>query len=88
MATVPDVQARLHGGDADGACRGEAAESAERLAAEHYLAFSLMHQGRAVEAEPMLRRLHEVMMRVHGAEDPSALTAASNLAMCLLNQGK
>ncbi len=36
----------------------------------------------------MLRRLHDVMMRVHGAEDPSTLTTASNLALCLSNQGK
>jgi hypothetical protein len=49
---------------------GQAAESAERLDAENYLAFSLVQQGKAVEAEPMFRRLHEVEMRVHGAEHP------------------
>jgi hypothetical protein len=43
---------------------GQAAESTERLAAESNLAVSLLHQGKDVEAEPMLRKLHEVMMRV------------------------
>ena len=33
---------------------GQAAENTERLAAEYNLAFSLLHQGKAVEAEPML----------------------------------
>ena len=46
---------------------GQAAESAERLDAESHLASSLLHQGKFVEAEPMLRRLHAVRMRVHGA---------------------
>jgi hypothetical protein len=50
---------------------GHAAESAERIAAEGNLALSLLHKGKAVEAEPMYRRLHEVMMRVHGAEHRS-----------------
>jgi hypothetical protein len=36
----------------------------------------------------MLRRLHEVMMRVHGAEHPDTLTTAGNLAASLSNQGK
>jgi hypothetical protein len=49
---------------------GQAAESAERLEAENYLACSLLYQGKCAEAEPMLRRLHAVKMRVHGAEDP------------------
>ena len=34
---------------------GQAAESYERLESEYNLASSLLHQGRAVEAEPMLR---------------------------------
>jgi hypothetical protein len=67
---------------------GQAAESTKRLAAEHNLANSLLHQGKAVEAEPMLRKLHEVMMRVHGAEHPDTLTTAGNLAASLSHQGK
>jgi hypothetical protein len=43
---------------------GQAAESDERLEAEYILANSLLHQGKAVEAEPMFRKLHVVMMRV------------------------
>ena len=67
---------------------GHAAESAERLAAESYLAFSLLHQGKAVEAEPIFRRVHAVRMRVHGAEHSDTLTTAGNLASSLSNQGK
>ena len=67
---------------------GQAAENDERLAAEYNLASSLMEQGKAVEAEPMLRRLHEVMLRVHGAEDPNTLSVAGYLARSLSNQGK
>ena len=67
---------------------GQAAENTERLAAESNQAFSLMQQGKAVEAEPMFRRLHEVMMRMHGAEHPSTLLRANNLAMSLADQGK
>ncbi len=52
------------------------------------LAVSLLHQGKDAEAEPMLRRLHEVAMRVHGAEHKNTLTVASNLASALTNQGK
>ena len=33
---------------------GQAAESAERLETEHYLAVSLLHQGKDMEVEPML----------------------------------
>ena len=39
---------------------GQAAESDERLEAESNLADSLMQQGKAVDAEQLLRRLHEV----------------------------
>ena len=99
MARVPDVQAILN---AAGAMRtglaaaeawrsrvaGQAAENTERLEAESNLAVSLVQQGKAVEAEPMLRRLHEVTMRVYGAEYPSTLTIAGDLAMSLTNQGK
>ena len=46
---------------------GQAAESDERLEAEYILASSLLLQGKDAEAEPMLRKLHEVKMRVHGA---------------------
>ena len=35
-------------------CAGQAAESDERIAAEYNLASSLVQQGKAVEAEPML----------------------------------
>jgi hypothetical protein len=67
---------------------GQAAESDERLGAEGNLALSLLHQGKGVEAEPMLRRQHEVRMRVHGAEHPNTLTVAGNLAASLSQQGK
>ena len=66
----------------------QAAESDERLAAEANLALSLLEQGKFADAEPMLRLLHEVEMRVLGAEHPSTLTSACNLAMSLLKQGK
>jgi hypothetical protein len=67
---------------------GQAAESTERIAAENNLAKSLMHQGKGAEAEPMFRRLHEVMMRALGAEHPHTLTSANNLATSLSRQGK
>jgi hypothetical protein len=67
---------------------GQAAESAERLKAESNLAHSLVHQGKYVEAEPMFRRLHEVEMRVLGAEHPNTLTTASDLASSLSYQGQ
>jgi tetratricopeptide (TPR) repeat protein len=67
---------------------GEAAENTERLEAEYNLAMSLLCQGKNAEAEPMFRKLHEVMMRVHGAENPSTLLSAGNLASSLLYQGK
>jgi hypothetical protein len=67
---------------------GQAAEIDERLAAEYNLASSLVQQGKAVEAEPMFRKLHEVMMRVDGAEHPNTLSVAGELAFCLSNQGK
>ena len=47
-----------------------------------------MHEGKAMEAELMFRRLHEVMMRVHGTENPNTLSSANNLAHSLWNQGK
>ena len=64
------------------------AENTERLSAESNLAVTLMHQGKDVEAEPMFRRLHEVMMRVYGAEHPDTLTVAGELAVSLRKQGK
>ena len=67
---------------------GQAAESFERIEAESNLAVSLLHQGKGVEAEPMFRRLHAVLMRVHGAEHPRTLTTANNLAQSLAEQGK
>ena len=67
---------------------GQAAESAERLEAEYVLARSLVDQGKDAEAEPMFRKLHEVEMRVLGAEHPDTLTSASSLAACLSMQGK
>ena len=98
MATVPDVHASLHGGDADGAdivaeawqsrVAGQAAGNTERLDAETNLAVSLLHQEKDTEAEPMLRRLHEVRMRVHAAEHPDTLTNAANLASSLPDQCK
>ncbi len=65
---------------------GQAAENFERLQAEINLAVSLLHQGKAVKAEPMLRGLHEVLMRVLGAEHPSTLELANNLAWSLSDQ--
>jgi hypothetical protein len=92
MAEVPDVQAILHGGDADGAGGGVAGrgsrENTERLGAEGNLASSLVRQGKDAEAEPMFRRLHEVTVRMHGAEHPDTLASAGNLAFSLTNQGK
>jgi hypothetical protein len=67
---------------------GQAAESGERLDAESNQAKSLLHQGKAMEAEPMFRRVHAVWMRVLGAEHPDTLTAAGNLASSLYHQGK
>jgi tetratricopeptide (TPR) repeat protein len=67
---------------------GQAAESADRLEAESNLAVSLLRQRKDVEAEPMFRKLHEVMMRVHGAEYPNTLATAGNLALSLSHQGK
>jgi hypothetical protein len=67
---------------------GQAAESDERLEAEYNLASSLTHQGKYKEAEPMLRKLREVQMRVHGAEYQNTLSVANNLAGCLSKQGK
>jgi hypothetical protein len=67
---------------------GRAAESDERLEAEDNLACSLLHQRKDAEAEPMLRRLHAVRMRVLGAEHPETLRSASNLAASLFGQGK
>jgi tetratricopeptide (TPR) repeat protein len=66
----------------------QAAESGERLAAEANLALSLLDQGKFADAEPLLRLLHEVEMRVLGAEHPSTLTTANNLASSLGEQGK
>ena len=87
MATVPDVQARVHGGDANGLeeawrsrVAGQAAESFERLGAESNLAVSLLKRGKNAEAEPMFRRLHAVLLRVLGAEYPETLICAANLA--------
>ncbi len=60
---------------------GQAAESTTWLVAESNLGWRLVHQGKAVEVEPMFRSPHEVLMRVHGAEHPNTLTAAGNLAM-------
>ncbi len=57
----------------------QAAESLERLAAEGNLAVSLLHQGELAHAERMLRALHEVQMRVLGAEHSDTLTSANNL---------
>ena len=67
---------------------GQAAENTELLEAENNRACSLLHQGKAVEAEPILRRLHEVRMRVQGAEHPQTLKTAGNLAASLSHQGK
>jgi hypothetical protein len=67
---------------------GQAAESDERFGAEYNLANSLVHQGKAVEAEPMLRKLHKVRMRVDGAEHPGTLSVANTLASSLSKQGK
>ena len=67
---------------------GQAAESAERLAAEDYLAGSLLAEGKYAEVEPLLRALHEVHTRVYGAEHPHTLAVASKLSLSLFRQGK
>ncbi len=36
----------------------------------------------------MFRRLHEVLMRVHGAEHPNTLTTAGYAALSLTRRGK
>jgi tetratricopeptide (TPR) repeat protein len=66
----------------------EAAESAERLFAESTLAKSLLDEGKYVQAEPMLRKLHKVYMRMFGPEHPNSLTTAAHLASSLSGQGK
>ena len=58
----------------------QAAENDERLAAEGNLAVSLVQRGEHAQAERMLRDLHEVQMRVLGAEHPDTLSRASDLA--------
>ncbi len=45
---------------------GQAAESDERLAAENNLANSLVHQGKAAEAEPMFRAACSADARARG----------------------
>ncbi len=62
----------------------QAAESLERVAAESNLARSLLRQGKCAEAESIMRAVHEVRMRVYGAEHPSTLTIAYDLASALL----
>jgi hypothetical protein len=47
-----------------------------------------LNQGKNAEAEPMLRRLHTLMMRVRGAEDPETLGVAGNLATWTPAQAK
>ena len=49
----------------------------ERLAAEHNLIQALIGQGNYAQAEPMLRALHEVLVRELGAEHHNVLTNAS-----------
>jgi hypothetical protein len=66
----------------------QAVESAERLAAEDNVAQSLMGEGKAAKAEPILRQLHKTEMRVFGAEHRSTLATAANLAQSLSHQGK
>ena len=66
----------------------QAAESAERVAAESNLAVCLLHQGKNAEAEPVLRELRELHIRVLGAQHPSTLMMAANLASSLSGQGK
>ena len=67
---------------------GQVAESAERLAAESNLADSLVSVGRYAEAEPKLRELHRMDVRLLGPEHPDTLKTSSNLAVSLSGQGK
>jgi hypothetical protein len=67
---------------------GQPAESLDRLAAESTLAYALLDQGKSARAERVLRALHEVEMRVLGAEHRDTLTSANNLAWALSRQGK
>ncbi len=75
---------RRHGGCGS----GQAAESAERLAAEGNLARSLLGQGKGVEAERVLRTLDEVQTRVLGEKHPDTLKTTAHLATSLSRQGK
>jgi hypothetical protein len=94
VAYLPDVQARVHGGDADGAGggvavagRGSGGGESRKALWEGNLANSLLQQGKFAEAERMLRKLHDVQMRVYGAEGPQTLTTVNNLGQSLSGQG-
>ena len=69
-------------------CALAESERGERLAAEHNLIQALIGQGNYAEAEPMLRALHEVLVREFGAEHHNVLTNASTLAQALAFQRK
>ena len=60
-----------------------AEDDGERLDAAGNLAASLSDQGKHDEAETMLREVLAVQKRVLGAEHPSTLTTANNLAASL-----
>ena len=68
--------------------RGEAEESAERLAATHHLADCRLHDGEYADAERMSREVLSVRRRVLGEEHPDTLRSAGNLATTLAHQAK
>jgi tetratricopeptide (TPR) repeat protein len=65
-----------------------AAGIGERLDMEGNLASSLLDNGKYAEAEAVLRKLHDLSLRVGGANSLSALKAAGDLASSLVYQGK
>ena len=68
--------------------RDQPEESPERLCAAHNLAQSLKGDGRYAEAERIFRELHDVRMRVDGAEHAETLANASEIGSCFGGQGK
>lgn len=65
---------------------GEREESRQRREAESNLASALIKAHRGGEAERILRRLHETEAMLLGAEHPTVLTTAHNLAASLTVQ--
>ena len=58
------------------------------LTARHNIAYALLNQGKAAEAEAAFRDLLPLRERVQGPEHPGTLATRHELARALLNQGK